>query len=94
MGESRGADLQVRFDRRIRMEFQGANVTFDAGLSVIRELERALGLTELAEVTLADTRMREQTPSGFCGDEPAGHTASGSAVLQPPRDCRAVAYAP
>ncbi len=25
MGESRGADLQVRFDRRIRLQFQGAS---------------------------------------------------------------------
>jgi len=27
MGESRGADLQVAFDGRIRVQFQGAKVT-------------------------------------------------------------------
>jgi len=56
MGESRGADLQVAFDRRIRLQFQGAKVTSDAGLLAVRELDEALGLTELAGLTLADTR--------------------------------------
>ncbi len=32
MGESRAAELQVRFDRRIRMQFNGAKVTSDARL--------------------------------------------------------------
>jgi len=56
MGESRGAALQVRFDRRIRVQFQGAKVTSDGGLLAVRELDEALGLTELARVMLADTR--------------------------------------
>ncbi len=56
MGESRGADLQVVFDRRIRLQFQGAKVTSDAGLLAVRELDEAMGLTELAGLTLADRR--------------------------------------
>ena len=44
MGESRGTDLRVRFDRRIRLQFQGAKVTSDAGLLAVRELDEALGL--------------------------------------------------
>ena len=56
MGESRGADLQAAFDRRIRLQFQGAKVTSDSGLLAVRELDEALGLTELAGLTLADTR--------------------------------------
>jgi len=56
MGEGRVADLQIAFDRRIRMQFQGAKVTSDAGLLAVRELDEALGLTELAGATLADTR--------------------------------------
>ena len=55
MGEAKRTDLRVRFDRRIRMQFQGAKVTSDAGLLAVRELDEALGLTELAGVTLADT---------------------------------------
>ena len=56
MGENRGADLRARFDRRIRLQFRGAKVTSDAGLLVVSELDEALGLTELAGPTLADTR--------------------------------------
>ena len=56
MGASRGADLQVAFDRRIRVQFHGAKVTSDGGLLAVRELDEALGLTELAGAMLADTR--------------------------------------
>ena len=56
MGEAKRTDLRVRFDRRIRMQFQGAKVTSDAGLLAVRELDEALGLTELAGARLADTR--------------------------------------
>jgi len=56
MGEKKTADLKVRFDGRIGVQFQGAKVTSDAGLLAIRELDEALGLTELAGLTLADTR--------------------------------------
>ena len=38
------------------MQFHGAKVTLDAGLLVVRELDKVLGLTKLAEVTLVDTR--------------------------------------
>ena len=56
MGEKKTADLKVRFDGRIGVQFHGAKVTSDAGLLAIRELDEALGLTELAGVTLADRR--------------------------------------
>ena len=70
MGESTGADLQVAFDRRIRVQFQGAKVASDAGLLAIRELDEALGLTELAGVTLVDTRTA-QRPARSSGVAPA-----------------------
>ena len=56
MGEAKGTDLRARFDRGIRRQFHGAKVTSDAGLLAVRELDQALGLTELAGVMLVDTR--------------------------------------
>ncbi len=48
--------LRVHFDARVRLEFQGANaalrstrVTSDGGLLAVRELDDALGSSQLAE---------------------------------------------
>ena len=56
MGERRSNDLRVRFDARLRLEFQGAKVTSDAGLLAFRGLDEALGLSHLAQSMLAETR--------------------------------------
>src|SRR5436189_6020734 len=55
-GEAEGSKLRVAFDRRLKLEFHGASVTSDAGLLAFRELDEALGLTELAAELLADPR--------------------------------------
>src|SRR5919199_6925379 len=55
-GEASEVDLRVAFDPRLKLEFHGSNVTSDAGLLAFRELDEALGLTELAGEVLADTR--------------------------------------
>ena len=44
MGEASRADLRVRFDRRIRMQFNGVKVTSDTRLLAVRELDEAPGL--------------------------------------------------
>jgi hypothetical protein len=61
MGEKKKRALRVEFDRELKLEFHGANVTSDAGLLLYRELDDALGLTELAEDVLHDTRTGKNT---------------------------------
>src|ERR687893_2234348 len=55
-GEAHEAALRVAFDPRLKLEFHGSKVTSDAGLLPFRDLDDALGLTELAGQALADTR--------------------------------------
>src|SRR3954453_16694536 len=55
-GEEDTAALQVTFDPRLKLEFHGSRVTSDAGLLPFRDLDDALGLTDLAGEVLADTR--------------------------------------
>jgi hypothetical protein len=55
-GEEDDAALRVTFDPRLKLEFHGSRVTSDAGLLPFRDLDDALGLTDLAGEVLADTR--------------------------------------
>ncbi len=56
MGESNEGVLRLDFDRRLKLEFHGSKVMSDAGLLVYRELDDAVGLTEIAGNVLTDTR--------------------------------------
>jgi hypothetical protein len=55
-GEAERGGLRVDFDARLQLEFHGSRVTSDAGLPAFRELDDALGLSELASQALTDLR--------------------------------------
>jgi hypothetical protein len=55
-GEADGAALRVAFDHRLELEFDGLKATFDAGLLPFRDIDDALGLTDLAGEVLAEPR--------------------------------------
>ena len=55
MGESKRDGLRVDFDRRLRLEILGSQITSDGGLLAYRELDDALGLTEVAGDVFQDS---------------------------------------
>jgi hypothetical protein len=70
MDHPEGAGLQradrVDFDPRVRLEFRGTQLSSDGGLLVMRELDDALGLSDLASAALRDTRSGKNTVHGVC----------------------------
>ena len=55
-GAGSQTDLRLDFDRRVRLEFLESQLSSDGGLLIVRELQDALGLSDLATASLADTR--------------------------------------
>jgi hypothetical protein len=56
VGETQKRSFQLSFNSSLRVEFQGARVTSDGGLILVRELDERLGLSVLMERHLIDSR--------------------------------------
>ena len=67
MGESETGVLRLDFDRRLKLEFHGSKVTSDGGLLPFRELDDALGLSEIAGEQLVDPRTGRNGQHGMTG---------------------------
>ena len=67
MGESKRDSLRVDFDRRLKLEFHGSKITSDGGLLAYRELDDALGLTEVAGDIFKDSRTGKNGWHGMTG---------------------------
>jgi len=59
--------LRVDFDRRLKLEFHGSKITTDGGMLVYRELDDALGLTEVAGDVFQDNRTGKNGWHGMRG---------------------------
>ena len=55
-GAGSECDFRLDFDRRVWLEFHGSRISSDGGLLLFRELDETLGLHDLAERFLCDTR--------------------------------------
>ena len=56
MGEKQTKPFQLSFNGSLKVDFQGSHVTSDGGLILVRELDERLGLGELIDEHLSDSR--------------------------------------
>jgi hypothetical protein len=56
VGEKQNQPFQLSFNASLKVDFQGSRVTSDGGLVLVRELDERLGLSELIEQHLTDSR--------------------------------------
>src|SRR5216683_6022967 len=56
VGETQDRPFQLSFNSSLKVDFQGSRVTSDGGLVLVRELDERLGLSELVDRHLSDSR--------------------------------------
>jgi len=56
VGETQNRPFQLSFNSSLNVDFQGSRVTSDGGLVLVRELDERLGLSELMDHHLSDSR--------------------------------------
>ena len=56
MGETQEEPFQLSFNSWLKVDFQGARVTSNGGLILVRELDQRMGLSVLIERHLSDSR--------------------------------------
>ncbi len=61
MGDKQNQPFQLSFNASLKVDFQGSRVTSDGGLILVRELDERLGLGELIERHLTDSRRGKNT---------------------------------
>lgn len=64
MRKKQNQPFQLSFNASLKVDFQGARVTSDGGLILVRELDERLGFSELTEQHLTDSRRGKNTQLG------------------------------
>ena len=60
-GERKMGALRPDFNRRIKLDFQGASLSSDSGFLLFREIDERFGIIEWIGGALADTRSPPHT---------------------------------
>ena len=83
-GAGKKPGLRMAFDSRLKLEFHGSKVTSDAGLLAYRELDEALGLTDLGENLLSDWRTGKNTQHSMVAHDCGSPSSVGWQVTKTP----------
>ena len=67
MGELKAGVPRLDFDHRLKLEYHGSSVSSGTGLLPYRELDDAVGLTEISGGVLTDTRRGKNGRGGLVG---------------------------